>query len=399
MIRTVLRCALPLALAGLLAACAGRHGASTRAYEAERYAGRTYPAPGPPEDPWGPYVREAAARYQVPETWIREVMRQESGGRQYLGGGLTTSPAGAMGLMQVMPDTYEGLRQRHGLGPDPYDPHDNILAGTAYIREMYDRYGSPGFLAAYNAGPNRLDDYLGGGSSLPNETVNYLASVAPRLGNAVAPTGPLSVYASGGNDAAYAAPVTAYAAAAPAYTPAPAPMPSAAEEPGPIRAELADAPSPADLASYQSAVYQPAAPAPAYTPPLYPSRADAPPPYQPTYKALAAPPAPQPRFRLVATAAPVPDETDRGGLSRWGVQVGAYADPAQARAAAEGARSRAAGALDLGQVEVGPTTRADGMVLYRARLIGLSADAAAQACGRLSQSGVGCLMVPPAGAS
>jgi len=62
------------------------------------------------------------------------------------------SRKGAMGLMQIMPGTWADLRARYGLGADPYDSHDNILAGTAYIRELYDRYGAPGFLAAYNAG-------------------------------------------------------------------------------------------------------------------------------------------------------------------------------------------------------------------------------------------------------
>src|SRR6185295_12658225 len=101
--------------------------------------------------------------------------------------------------------TYEELRMRHRLGDDPYDPHNNILAGTAYIREMYDRFGAPGFLAAYNAGPNRLDDYLGGGGPLPDETMNYVASIAPRLGAATPMTGPLAVYAQGGGSVQYAA--------------------------------------------------------------------------------------------------------------------------------------------------------------------------------------------------
>ena len=159
-------------------------------------AARSYAAPGTPEDPWGPYIREAAARFRVPERWIRAVMRQESGGRLYeTDGSLMTSSAGAMGLMQVMPRTYDMLQQRYGLAGDPFDPRDNILAGTAYIREMYDRYGSPAFLAAYNAGPDRLEAYLSGGNPLPDETVNYLASVAPRLGPDVAASGPLATYA------------------------------------------------------------------------------------------------------------------------------------------------------------------------------------------------------------
>ena len=133
-----------------------------------------YPPPGPPEDPWGPYIREAAGRYGVPEQWVRAVMQQESGGQEQ-----AVSPVGAMGLMQVMPATYDGLRARYGLGDDPYDPHNNILAGTAYIREMYDRFGAPGFLAAYNAGPDRVDGYLAGAASLPDETVEL-----PRRGHA-----------------------------------------------------------------------------------------------------------------------------------------------------------------------------------------------------------------------
>lgn len=168
--------------------------AEARGYRMRAAGG--YPVPGTPDDPWGPHIREAAARFQVPERWIREVMRQETGGRLYGADGLPiTSSAGAMGLMQVMPRTYDMLRQRHGLGADPYEPRDNILAGAAYIREMHDRYGSPGFLAAYNAGPDRVDAVLSGATVLPDETVNYLASVAPRLGGEVAMSGPLAAYA------------------------------------------------------------------------------------------------------------------------------------------------------------------------------------------------------------
>lgn len=149
----------------------------------EARARQNYPVPGPPGDPWGPYVQEAAARFSFPEAWIRGVMEQESGGRQTGADGTPiTSGAGAMGLMQVVPDTYDLLRQRYALGPDPYDPHDNILAGTAYLTEMYARFGAPAFLAAYNAGPDRVDAYLNGGTILPDETVNYVAAIGPRLG-------------------------------------------------------------------------------------------------------------------------------------------------------------------------------------------------------------------------
>src|SRR6516225_4308523 len=122
--------------------------------EASSYRARAahyYPIPGDADDPWGSFIREAASRFQVPEQWIREVMAQESGGRLYDDDGLLiTSPAGAMGLMQVMPQTYDVLQQRYQLSGDPYEPRNNIMAGAAYIREMYDRYGAPSFLAAYN---------------------------------------------------------------------------------------------------------------------------------------------------------------------------------------------------------------------------------------------------------
>src|SRR4051794_13698457 len=177
-----------------LAAC-GSHAGGHRSYSPTRY----YPPPGPSSDPWGPYIREASARFDVPEQWIRRVMRQESGGQEDV-----ISWAGAMGLMQVMPDTYNELRARYGLGDDPFDPHNNLLAGTAYIKEMYNQYGAPGFLAAYNAGPRRLDRYLNNGTPLPEETVQYVAAIAPQLGPQTVMSGPLAVYA-GGSYARYAA--------------------------------------------------------------------------------------------------------------------------------------------------------------------------------------------------
>jgi hypothetical protein len=86
-----------------------------------------------------------------------------------------------MGLMQIMPKTWTELRARYGLGADPFDPHDNILAGAAYIRELYDRYGAPGFLAAYNAGPGRYERHLATGRPLPDETQAYVATLAPMI--------------------------------------------------------------------------------------------------------------------------------------------------------------------------------------------------------------------------
>ena len=87
-----------------------------------------------------------------------------------------------MGLMQIMPDTWSELRSRYGLGADPYDPHDNIVAGAAYLRELHDRYGERGFLAAYNAGPARYEDHLATGRPLPSETLLYMAAVGSLIG-------------------------------------------------------------------------------------------------------------------------------------------------------------------------------------------------------------------------
>jgi hypothetical protein len=86
-----------------------------------------------------------------------------------------------MGLMQIMPGTWAVLTSRYRLGNDPYDPRANIMAGAAYIREMHDRYGAPGFLAAYNAGPGRYEKYLYAGRPLPADTRNYVAKIAPAL--------------------------------------------------------------------------------------------------------------------------------------------------------------------------------------------------------------------------
>lgn len=126
-------------------------------------------------NPFAQFINEASRRFGVPAHWIRAVLDVESAGNAR-----AKSQKGAMGLMQVMPDTWAELRLRYGLGNDPYDPHDNILAGSAYLRELHDRYGSPAFLAAYNAGPARYEEHLAG-RRLPAETQAYLAKVAPMI--------------------------------------------------------------------------------------------------------------------------------------------------------------------------------------------------------------------------
>src|SRR5271165_4898037 len=179
-----LRAVSALVIMAALAACSQSAVHQSAIDESARYAAharRNYAPPGPPDDPWGPYIREASAKYDVPEIWVRSLMRVESGGKEFVNGSLITSGAGAMGLMQVMPATYDELRDRYNLGDDPYEPHDNIMAGVAYMREMYEIYGSPGFLAAYNAGPARLDDYLANLRPLPDETRHYVAMIGPNL--------------------------------------------------------------------------------------------------------------------------------------------------------------------------------------------------------------------------
>ena len=147
---------------------------------------------GPEPPPIGPnapaaltlqdIIAEASRRFGLPASWIAEIIAVESRGRAN-----ALSPKGAIGLMQVMPQTYADMRARHGLGVNPWDPRDNVLAGAAYLRLLFDRYGAQGFLVAYNAGPGRWDDYRLRGRSLPPETVAYLARLGPVVGGSVLP--------------------------------------------------------------------------------------------------------------------------------------------------------------------------------------------------------------------
>ncbi|MBI1685176.1 lytic transglycosylase domain-containing protein [Caulobacter hibisci] len=114
------------------------------------------------------HVQTSAARFGLSEDLIVAVIAAESAGDPR-----AVSPAGAMGLMQLMPATWAELRARLGLGDDPFDPRDNVTAGSAYLRELLDRYGAPGFLAAYNAGPRRYEQSLAG-RPLPAETRAYV---------------------------------------------------------------------------------------------------------------------------------------------------------------------------------------------------------------------------------
>lgn len=130
---------------------------------------------GTASDAWGQdprHIETTATRFGLSADLIDAVITAESAGDPR-----AVSSAGAMGLMQLMPATWAELRTRLGLGRDPFDPHDNVTAGAAYLRQLLDRYGAPGFLAAYNAGPRRYEQSLAG-RPLPAETRAYVQRLA-----------------------------------------------------------------------------------------------------------------------------------------------------------------------------------------------------------------------------
>lgn len=149
------------------------------ASSASETSARTQPAVhSETKDSFAGFIAEASARFAVPANWIHAVMQVESARDRR-----ATSPRGALGLMQIMPGTWVELSARYGLGLDPFDPRDNIFAGAAYLKEMHVRFGSIGFLAAYNAGPGRYEQHLATGKPLPSETKAYVAAVTSLLDN------------------------------------------------------------------------------------------------------------------------------------------------------------------------------------------------------------------------
>jgi D-alanyl-D-alanine carboxypeptidase len=401
----------------VLAACSGgAYGPGARPYleigaEGWKVPGRYYPPPGPPEDPWGPYIRDAAARYGVPGHWVRAVMHQESGGEQQ-----ATSPVGAMGLMQVMPNTYEELRVRYQLGDDPYEPRNNILAGTAYIREMYDRFGAPGFLAAYNAGPDRVEEYLAGRAALPDETVNYVAAITPNLGTDVPRSGPFAVFASARSGRAERPTVASLAAGCDpnaAYNPdhpctylmqaatQPATQVALTQEVGVGGCDLNAAYNPDHPCT---AGPQPAAPRVvlASAEPSEATVSSAPLPASRPRPAVASPPSvlfqpasPQQHPSRFAAANRVPAFQPASPTAGWAIQVGAFKTRGLARAMAESARAQAPAQLRSASLTLQPTAPFGNSVLYRARLAHLSESAASSACTHLNRRQLPCVVVPP----
>jgi soluble lytic murein transglycosylase-like protein len=112
-------------------------------------------------------IREASQTHRVDESLIRAVIKQESAYDPK-----ATSHCGAMGLMQLMPETAAEL----GVG-DAYDPYQNIMGGTKYLRQLLDRFNGniTKAVAGYNAGPGAVEQY--GGIPPYQETQNYVSCV------------------------------------------------------------------------------------------------------------------------------------------------------------------------------------------------------------------------------
>jgi hypothetical protein len=367
--------ALVLMSLALLSGCAGSRQASISApstgYFVTHAAG-DYRPPGPPSDPWGPYINLAASRFDVPQQWIRQVMQVESGGHEYIDGQLTVSPAGAMGLMQLEPGTYQEMASRYGLGPDPFNPYDNIMAGTAYIHEMYQVYGSPGFLAAYDAGPGRLNNYMDYHQALPAETTNYVAMIAPQI---------QGYYPQNRSEADQLALNTLPASEAPGLlppgvSPGALPVPPAPDRPSnpiaPVAVAVLEPPAGSELSG------------------------DGPPPA--TSQAMPLPrPVQHPGFAFIPSAmADTPARTFEASNSRanWAIQVGAYGSADKAKAALGIAELSAVEVLMKGQPVV-VAVHEDAGTIYRARVIQLPHTQAIDACHRLLDGPTGCVILSP----
>jgi hypothetical protein len=370
------RAAGAIAALAALAACGTVAPHQDAVRESARYAAHAkhnYVPPGPSEDPWGPYIREASGRFDIPETWVRSLMRVESGGREYVDGQLITSGAGAMGLMQVMPVTYDELRGRYNLGDDPFDPHDNIMAGVAYMREMYELYGSPAFLAAYNAGPSRLDDYLSNVRPLPDETRRYVAMIGPNL------RGVFPNNRSAGEELAinalpinippgrrYARPVMLAGAKAGGGGRVPQRAPVEV-------AQLAEPQRHGNRSGQQVVLV---------LPPVAPP---------------AAPASGSRGFRLIASANAAdaaPAHHGPAAPGQWAIQVGAFGNQGQANSALLMAHSHAQVELAVAHPFVASVHQGR-TILWRARMTGMSRETAVQACEKITRGRSNCIVLSP----
>jgi soluble lytic murein transglycosylase-like protein len=119
-------------------------------------------------------IQEAGQRYRVDPGLIRAVIQAESGGNP-----LAVSRAGARGLMQLMPETAAELGVTN-----PFDPTQNIMGGTSYLRRLLDRYRGDVklALAAYNWGMGNLERHP---EAMPRETKNFIAAVEKNQRNPI----------------------------------------------------------------------------------------------------------------------------------------------------------------------------------------------------------------------
>jgi hypothetical protein len=128
-------------------------------------------------DQWRGDIEKAADRFHVDEELIRAVVRVESGGCEHLGGRPISSASGAMGLMQLMPSTWAVYRARLRLGADPYNPRDNILAGSAYLYDLIQKLGFFDGLAAYFAGAETILHTQTDHTRVSHATLRYVRDV------------------------------------------------------------------------------------------------------------------------------------------------------------------------------------------------------------------------------
>ncbi|WP_415508705.1 lytic transglycosylase domain-containing protein [Acetobacter sp.] len=322
------------------------------------------PVAGSSVNQWSIYIQEASNRFSIPQSWIRAVMQQESGGHQYIRGRKVRSVHGAVGLMQIKPATYYELAQRYSLGSDPYDPHDNIMAGSGYIRELYDRFGSPQFLAAYNCGPQCAENHRTRGTALPDYAKTYMAAIKPHLNDPVpAMLQPTQI----------------------AYAPAPAP---------PVKV-VAETSVPASAPHYAAGT----------APPLPDDSIAAPTPYNGADGAIAVSSAdtPTPATDYVQPASTAPAYAAPAAAAIWrqdnaatyaaSIQIGAFSTQDRAlRATALARQSSTALANAVSQIDlISPAGAAH--PVWRTRLAGLPPEQTSTICTSLRQQGMPCVPV------